>query len=485
MGAQQTRGMRTETNVDEGVDSAGVVAGLVSGARVAMESVSAFDQERINEVVQAVAWAIIERERAEELARVAVEDTGLGNVEDKINKNQRKTLGTLRDLLDPAAKSVGVISVDEEKGITAIAKPVGVVGAVTPSTNPAATPANKVMMALKGRNAVIIAPSPRGVSTCELLVRYIHAELDKIGAPRDLVQMLPEVNKEMTRELMEQVDFVTVTGSANNVRAGQTSGTPNACVSAGNVVSIVDRTADLAEAARKIHKSKTFDYGTSCSNDNSVVIEAPVYDTMVEALQREGGYFCDDEERALLQEAMWPGGGKRSPKTLCKAPSVIAEEAGLESREAGDATFFMVEGKGIGKEDPFSGEKLAVVLTVYKAADFDEALEITRGILDYVGKGHSCGLHTTDEANMERIGFEMDVCRLLINQVQVVGNGGSFDNGLNFTLSMGGGTWAGNNIGENLSYEHFINITRVSRPIPEVVPTHEELLGAYWDKYGR
>lgn len=485
MGIQQTRGMRTETNVDEGVDSAGVVARLVSGARVAMESVSAFDQEQVNEVVQAVAWAIIERERAEELARVAVEDTGLGNVEDKINKNQRKTLGTLRDLLDPTAKSVGVISVDEEKGITAIAKPVGVVGAVTPSTNPAATPANKVMMALKGRNAVIIAPSPRGASTCELLVRYIHAELDKIGAPRDLVQMLPEVNKEMTRELMEQVDFVTVTGSANNVRAGQTSGTPNACVSAGNVVSIVDRTADLAEAARKIHQSKTFDYGTSCSNDNSVVIEAPVYDAMVEALQREGGYFCDDEERALLQEAMWPGGGKRSPKTLCKAPSVIAEEAGLESREAGDATFFMVEGKGIGEEDPFSGEKLAVVLTVYKAADFDEALEITRGILDYVGRGHSCGLHTTDEANMERIGFEMDVCRLLINQVQVVGNGGSFDNGLNFTLSMGGGTWAGNNIGENLSYEHFINITRVSRPIPEVVPTHEELLGAYWDKYGR
>ena len=477
--------MKTETNVDEELGSAGVVAGLISRARAAMESVSAFDQERVNEVVQAVAWAIIERERAEELARIAVEDTGLGKFEDKVDKNQRKTLGTLRDLLDPSAISVGVVSVDEEKGITSIAKPVGVVGAVTPSTNPAATPANKVMMALKGRNAVIVAPSPRGASTCELLLRYIHAELDKIGAPRDLVQMLPEVNKEMTRELMAQVDFLTVTGSANNVRAGQTSGTPNACVSAGNVVSIVDRTADIAEAARKIHKSKTFDYGTSCSNDNSVVIEAPVYDAMVEALQREGGYLCDDEERALLREAMWPGGGKRSPKTLCKAPSVIAREAGLESREASDATFFMVEGGGIGEEDPFSGEKLAVVLTVYKAADFDEALEITRGILDYVGRGHSCGLHTTDEANAERIGFEMDVCRLLINQIQVVGNGGSFDNGLNFTLSMGGGTWAGNNIGENLSYRHFINTTKVSRPIPEVVPTHEELLGAYWDKYGR
>jgi sulfoacetaldehyde dehydrogenase len=485
MGVRETREDMTGTGVEEESDSAEVVAGLVSGARAAMESISGFDQERVNELVQAVAWAIIERERAEELARIAVEDTGLGKFEDKVTKNQRKTLGTLRDLLEPSSRSVGVIGVNEEKGITEIAKPVGVIGAVTPSTNPAATPANKVMMALKGRNAVIIAPSPKGASTCALLLRYIHAELGKSGAPLDLVQMLPEVNKKMTHELMNQVDFLTVTGSANNVRAGQSSGTPNACVSAGNVVSIVDRTADIEDAARKIHQSKTFDYGTSCSNDNSVVIEAPVYGAMIDALKREGGYFCDDEERSRLQEAMWPVGGKRSPKTLCKAPSVIAEAAGLESREARDAAFFMVEGKGIGEVDPFSGEKLAVVLTVYKAADFDEALETTKEMLNYVGRGHSCGLHTTDEANAERIGFDMDVCRLLINQVQVVGNGGSFDNGLNFTLSMGGGTWAGNNIGENLSYEHFINITRVSRLIPEVVPTHEELLGAYWEKYGR
>lgn len=475
----------TATNTKEAVaDAASAIGELVSRARRAMEQVADYDQGRANEVVQAVAWAIIKQENAEELARLAVEDTGLGNFEDKVSKNQRKTLGTLRDLLDPSAKSVGVISVEEEKGITEIAKPVGVVGAVTPSTNPAATPANKTMMALKGRNAVIIAPSPKGASTCELLLRYIHAEFDKIGAPRDLVQMLPKVDKEMTRELMTQADFVTVTGSANNVRAGQTSGTPNACVSAGNVVSVVDRTADLGEAARKIHRSKTFDYGTSCSNDNSVVIEAPVYDEMIEALRREGGYFCDDGERERLREAMWPE-GKRSPKTLCKAPATIAEESGFENPEARNAKFFMVEGKGIGEEDPFSGEKLAVVLTVYKASDFDEALEITKGILDYVGRGHSCGLHTTDEANIERIGLEMDVCRLLINQVQVVGNGGSFDNGLNFTLSMGGGSWAGNNIGENLSYRHFLNITKVSRPIPEVVPTHEELLGSYWEKYGR
>jgi sulfoacetaldehyde dehydrogenase len=494
MGAREIRDVTAEgTNAggDEtraaeanGAGASGVVAGLVSRARVAMDEAAGYDQGRVDEVVQAVAWAIIKQENAEELARLAVEDTGLGRFEDKVSKNQRKTLGTLRDLLDPEARSVGVISVDESKGITEIAKPVGVVGAVTPSTNPAATPVNKTMMALKGRNAVVIAPSPKGASTCRLLLDYIHDELGKIGAPRDLVQMLPEVNKEMTQELMRQVDFLTVTGSANNVRDGQTSGTPNACVSAGNVVSVVDASADLGDAARKIHRSKTFDYGTSCSNDNSVVIEAPVYDAMVEALKREGGYLCDEEERELLKEAMWPGGGRRSPKTLCKAPSVIAEVAGLGAG-AKNATFFMVEGKGVGEEDPFSGEKLSVVLTVYRAEDFDGALELTKGILNYVGRGHSCGLHTTDEANVERIGLEMDVCRLLINQVQVVGNGGSFDNGLNFTLSMGGGSWAGNNIAENLSYRHFLNITKVSRPIPEVVPTHEELLGSYWEKYGR
>jgi sulfoacetaldehyde dehydrogenase len=473
-----------ESATEEAVATS-IVAELVDKAREAMSVFISYDQEQVNEVVQAVAWAIIKQENAEELARLAIEDTGLGKYEDKVNKNQRKTLGTLRDLLDPSARSVGVIGVGEEKGITEIAKPVGVVAAVTPSTNPAATPANKTMMALKGRNAVIIAPSPKGASTCELLLRYIHEEFAKIGAPLELVQMLPEVNKEFTYELMQQADFVTVTGSANNVRAGQTSGTPNACVSAGNVVSVVDSTAKIEETARKIRISKTFDYGTSCSNDNSVVVEAPVYKALVQALKREGGYLCKGEERALLQEALWPGGGKRSGETLCKAPSVIAQVAGLENPEALEASFFMVEGKGVGEEDPFSGEKLSVVLTVYEAANFDEALDLTRRILDYVGRGHSCGLHTTSEDNIERIGLEMDVCRLLINQIQVFGNGGSFDNGLNFTLSMGGGSWAGNNIDENLSYRHFLNITRVSRLVPEVVPTEEELLGSYWSRYGR
>lgn len=476
-------GVNQQIGVDETSLAAAIVSKLIEKARKAMEIYIHYNQAQVDEVVQAVAWAISKPGNAEELARLAVQDTGLGKFEDKVNKNRRKTMGTLRDLL--GAKSVGIINVDKEKGITEIAKPVGVVAAVCPSTNPAATPANKAMMALKGRNAIIISPSPKGATTCKLLIEYIHNEFKKIGAPLDLVQMLPiPVSKELTHELLKQADFVTVTGSANNVRAGQTSGTPNACVSAGNVVSIIDASANLQEAAHKIMLSKTYDYATSCSSDNAVVIETSVYDKMIEAFKKEGGYLCNAEEKALLQQAMWPN-GKRSEKTTAKSPAVIAEIAGLTNPEAKRASFFIVEEWGIGKEYPFSGEKLAVVLTVYKAADFDEAIKITKQILKYQGRGHSCGLHSTNEEHIERIGFEMDVCRLLINQIQCYGNGGNFNNGLNFTLSMGGGTWAGNNIGENLSYKHFINITKVSRVIPEVIPTEEELWGSYFQKYGR
>lgn len=474
--------MSTETAVDTKL----IVQDLITKGRAAMAEIKDYTQEQANTLVQAVAWAIYQQEHAEELAHISIRDTGLGKYEDKVFKNQRKTFGTLNDLLDKDAKSVGIIKVDQAKGITEIAKPVGIVAAAVPSTNPGATPANVAMMALKGRNAVIIAPSPKGASTTDKLLEYIHVELTKIGAPLDLVQALPTpVSKESTGELMKQADLVTVTGSGNNVKLGQTCGTPNVCVSAGNVVSVVDASANLQEAAHKIMLSKTFDNATSCSSDNAVVIEATVYDQMIEALKNEGGYFCNAEEKIQMHKAMWDENGKRRGTTTAKSGEAMAAEADLTSAEAKNANFFMVEETGVGKGFPFSGEKLSLVLTVYKVENFEEALALTKRILSFVGRGHSCGLHTNNESHVERIGFEMDVCRLLINQVQCFGNGGGFNNGLNFTLSMGGGTWAGNNIKENLSYKHFINITKVSRLIPEVVPSEEDLFESYWTKYGR
>jgi sulfoacetaldehyde dehydrogenase len=459
-----------------------VVAELIDRARNAQREFEAYTQEQVDEVVTGVAWACYKPENAEALARLAVETTGMGRFEDKVRKNQRKTMGTLRDLL--GVRTVGVIREDPAQGITEIAKPVGIVGAIVGSTNPAATPVNKTMMALKGRNAIIIAPSPKGLAACEVTIELIHRELQKLGAPLDLVQHLPgPISKDMSRELMSQCDLVVATGSQSNVRAAYSSGTPAIGVGSGNVPVIIDASADLADAAGKIKRSKVFDFATSCSSENSVLIDASVYDEAVEALRLEGGYLLSGAESRRLQRLMWPD-GKLSPEVIAQPPEKIAAGAGLESPEARQAEFLMVEETGVGPDHPFSGEKLSVVLTLYRYERFDEAIELTQHILDYQGAGHSCGIHTNEPEQAERLAHAIRVARVLENQSHCFANGGSFDNGLNFTLTMGCGTWAGNSISENLSYEHFLNVTRLVRRIPPREPTEEELFGRYLAAYG-
>ena len=467
------------------VGPAGVVADLMSRARQAQRAVRRYTQAQANEMVTAVAWACYKRENAERLARLAVEDTGLGRYEDKVVKNQRKTFGTLRDLLDPGAISVGVIREDRELGLTLIAKPVGVVAAVVPSTNPSATPINKTMMIVKGLNATILAPSPKGAKTCELVVELVHDELRKIGAPLDLVQMLPPpISKDLTNELMHQADLVVVTGSQNNVRAAYSSGTPAIGVGAGNTPAIIDIDADLDDAAAKIKASKCFDYATSCSSENSVLIPSARYDAMLSALRRQGGYLLDSLQKAQLQAAMFHD-GKLDQRIVAQSPERIASFAGFRDPKARDAEFFMVEETGVGDDFPFSGEKLSVVLTVYRYDTFDDAVDLARRILQYSGMGHSVALHSHTAAHAERLAHEMDVVRVLVNQPHCFNNGGGFDNGLNFTLTMGCGSWAKNSISENLSYKHFLNTTHLVREIPERKPTEEQLFGAYWSKVGK
>lgn len=462
-----------------------IIDGLAARARAAQAAIADYTQAQTNTLVTAVAWACYRTDRASALAQLAIEDTGLGRYEDKVIKNRRKTFGTLRDLLDPGAVSVGVIDEDPATGIQRIAKPVGIVAALCPSTNPSATPTNKTMMALKGRNAVILAPSPKGASTCAKLLEYIHAELDRIGAPRDLVQMLPApISKELTQTLMRAVDLVVVTGSQGNVRSAYSSGTPAIGVGAGNVPVIVDASANLADAAAKISRSKTFDYATSCSSENSLVILDRVYDATLDALRHEGGYLLDATQKAQLSNALFLAGGKLSEKIIAQSPRQIAKEAGFTDQAAHEASFFLVEEDGVGDEHPFSGEKLCVALTLYRAADFDAALARVQQILDYSGAGHSCGIHTADAAHAQRLADTTRVVRVLVNQSHCFNNGGGFDNGLDFTLSMGCGTWAGNSISENLSYRHFLNITHLVRTIPAREPSEDELFGAYVKAYG-
>ncbi len=459
-----------------------IVGDLVIRGRAAMAAFADADQARVDEAVTALAWSIYKPEHARELAELAVRDTGLGNVADKVIKNQRKTFGTLRDLM--RVRTVGIIDADPARGIVRYAKPVGVVGAVTPSTNPAATPVNKTMMALKGRNATIVVPSPAGLQTTTRTVALMREALERVGAPADLVQVLPApVDKALTSALMTGCDLVVVTGSQDNVRRAYSSGTPAIGVGAGNVPVIIDASADLAGAAEKITASKTFDNATSCSSENSVIILDQVYNAALEALQAAGGYLASAEEKAAIQSTLWVD-GRLNRKVIAKDAAVLADLAGLPA-SARSARYFLVEETGVGRDSPFSDEKLALVLTVYRAADLDAAIARTTEILEFKGKGHSCGIHTGDPASARRVAEELDVVRVLVNQAHTFGTGGGFNCGLNFTLSMGCGTWQGNSISENLGYQHFINITHLSTVIPEDKPSEEALFGAYWARHGR
>jgi len=459
------------------------VSKLLARARAAQAEYERFDQAQVDDVVAAIAWTILEPERNRYLSERAVEDTGLGDVDDKFRKNYRKTLGLLRDLT--GAPSVGVISEDSERGIIEIARPVGVVGAITPSTNPVATPTNKVMNALKGRNAIILAPSPRGEAVCGELVELFQQALKKVGAPEDLVQKLPRpINKADTETLMKTVDLVVATGSQNNIRSAYSSGTPAVGVGAGNVAVIVDETADLNEAAQKIIASKIFDNATSCSSENSAVVLTSVYDTLVSALESQGAKLLTADEQEKLQQLMWPEGNLNSA-VIARPAHQIAEMAEIDCSAMSDVKVLLVQESQAGSAYPFSGEKLCPVLTLYRAEDFDGALAQVAEIYAYQGAGHSVGIHTADDARPMQIAMELPTCRVIVNQAHCFATGGSFDNALPFSLSMGCGSWGGNSISENMNYRHYLNTVRVVRSIPAQEVSPEELLGDYWARHGK
>ena len=457
------------------------VQAVMNRARAAQALFADVDQARADDAVRALAWSLYQPDNAKALAELAVEDTGLGNVADKITKKQRKTFGTLRDLL--RGRSVGIIEEDKARGLVKYAKPMGVIGAVTPSTNPGATPVNKAMMALKGRNAIVIAPSPLGLRTTQRVVELMRQELDRVGLPADLVQILPApITKEATEALMRECDLAVVTGSQDNVRRAVASGTPAIGVGVGNVAVMIDETADIAAAAAKIRDSKIFDNSTSCSSENAVIIVDSVYDKAIAALEQAGGYLCDPAEKARVGDMLWCN-GKLNRNIIARDADVLREAFDLPDAARG-AKFFMVEEIGVGKEHPFSSEKLALVLTVYRATDFAAAKQRLVEILEHQGKGHSCGIHTTDMDRARELAEDLPVVRVLVNFAHTFGNGGGFNSGLGFTLSMGCGSWQKNSISENLSYRHFLNITHLVTPIAEDRPSERELFGPHWDKIG-
>jgi len=452
---------------------------LVDRARIAQEKFEKNgSQELFDLACQAVGWALMEPEQNQRLAELAVRETGLGNVSDKIKKNHNKTLGLLRDIKD--VKSFGHVSEDKEMGLNTYLRPKGVVAAIVPSTNPLATPVNNIINALKCGNSIIVAPSPKGARPLKELLSLIHKNLSMIGLDQDLVQMVPvPPSKGKTNRLMQLADMLVVTGSQNNVKAGYSSGTPALGVGQGNVVTIIDETADTQAAAAKIAISKTFDNATSCSSENSVIVIEEVYEETVQFLTDEGGLLLNEEEADDLIDIHWKN-GKMTTDLLAQDIDVIIDKVGLRQRASENTKFLILPTNKAGPNEVVCGEKMSRFLTLYKVKKFSEAIELAIKIQEYQGAGHSLGIHTQNEERAHEIAMSAKTCRVIVNQAHCFATGGFFNNGLPFSLSMGCGSWGGNSIDGNLNWEHFVNKVRVVETIAENKPDLEEIFGKYW-----
>lgn len=460
-------------------DEAKQVAELIARSRAAQAQIENYTQEQIDELITAMVWAVARPGMDEEIARFTVEETQLGNYEGKFLKIHRKTRAALMDIIDD--KSVGVIEEDKERNIIKVVKPVGVIGALIPCTNPEATPVIKAICSVKGRNSIILAPHPRSKMTNKKICDLMRSACKQMGAPEDLVISIDTPSLELTGELMKQCDRILATGGAAMVTSAYSSGTPALGVGVGNACIVVDDTADLEEAAEKIRISKTLDLAASCSSDNAVLVFDSVYDEFTKHLVGEGGYIVNEEEKARLQAVIWEDGHINS-KIVAQPASVIASMAGFDLPE--DKSFLIVPETGAGADFPFSGEKMSVTMAYYRVKDLEEAIDLTNRIQAYQGQGHSCGIYSYNDDNILKYGMETKTSRVMVRQPQAASNSGNLWNGMPQTFSLGCGSWGGNSTNNNVSWRDLVNITWISKPLEQtkVIPADDVLFAKVIDK---
>ncbi|WP_138418100.1 aldehyde dehydrogenase family protein [Aquibacillus sediminis] len=454
--------MSTEQTVNE----------LIERSRRAQEIAEGFSQRKVDELAAAIVYKLSRPELARELAVECVNETNIGNEESKINKLTKKMPAVFYQI--KSEKTVGVIESNPEMGIQKIAKPVGVIAALIPSTNPEATPIFKGVLGLRARNAVIFAPHPASKETTMKVTNIMREVLEQNNAPKDLFICIDRPSKELSQELMAQADLTMATGSGDMVKSAYSSGKPAYGVGAGNAPVIVDETADLQDAAEKIKIGKTGDNASGCSAENSLVIHESIYDEMIELLQDKGGFLVSTKEKERLRDVMWID-GRLSRDIVAKPVDRIASLANIDIPN--NAKFLMVKETGIGKQYPFSGEKMSLVLTIYKYSDFDEAVEKVNKITQYSGLGHSCGIHSNDEKHIMQLALNTKVTRVIVRQPHGAANSGNWFNGLANTFSLGCGTWGGNIVSENVTQKHYMNTTWVAEPIDRQPASEEEIFG--------
>jgi sulfoacetaldehyde dehydrogenase len=447
---------------------------LLARARAAMRAVEAYDQAAVDRLCRLVGWAGGNEVTATRLARMSVDESGMGSPEPK---RRAKVQGVLRDAL--RQKSMGIIEEIPDRGIVKYAKPAGVIASLIPVTSPYVTPITIAIYAIKCKDAVIFSPHPGSRKTTNETVRVMRAALGKLGAPEDLLQCVERPSIPLANELMSRCDLTIATGGPAMVKSAYSSGKPAYGVGAGNATMVIDETADIVEAARNTRISKTNDHGSGCSADGNILVDASIYDAFLKQLQAEGGYLVAGAEKTQLEQVYWDAQGHRTPDTIARAASAVARRAGFTIPE--DKTFLLVEEQQIGKEHRFSTEKLGTVLAVFKYDGFDQALDKVQQIFDTAGKGHSCGIYSHHDDHIHRLALLAPVSRIMVRQVQSSSNAGTFTNGMPMTSSMGCGVWGGNITNENISLKHYMNVTWVSRPIAEDRPSEQELFGEFYD----
>jgi len=444
---------------------------LVERARIAQAKYESFSQQQVDAVVRDIGKFVYDN--AESLAKMAVEETEMGSYEDKILKNKGKARVIWNNLKDK--KSRGVIGEDNETNLVFVAKPMGVVAAVTPVTNPIVTPMCNGMFALKTGNAVIFASHPKAQKCAEFLTAEFMKIVKSHDGPDDLIQVVTNGSVEKTQQLMQSADVVVATGGGAMVKSAYSSGKPSFGVGAGNVPVIIDRNINLKEAVEKIVDGASFDHGIICSHEQFVIAPEENFDQTIELFTNTGKVWFTDDKLQIqkLREVVFLD-GHLNKDVVGKSASDVGKMAGIEVPDS--AKLILLPADGSGNEDVLAKEKLCPVIAIVPYSTFDNAVAMAKANLLVEGAGHSAALHSNDDENIKMAGIELPISRLVVNQPSSTTAGGSLTNGFAPTTTLGCGSWGGNSISENLDYKHLMNVSRIGKVITDKeVPSDEEI----------
>ncbi len=435
-----------------------IINEIITKAKKTQLELEKLTQEQVDSMIREIAQAV--HVNAKELAELAVNETHMGNIEDKTLKNLNKSELIYADLKNE--KTVGIIKRDEKEGIVEIAEPVGVVAAIIPCTNPSVTPMSNAMFAIKTRNPIIVAPHPRAKQTTVKTVELMVQAAKKVGLPEYAIQVIEEPSKDLTQELMQEVSIVLATGGPAMVKAAYSSGRPSYGVGAGNVPAVIHSSADIKQAVSDIIKSKTFDNGLICSSEQAVIVSLDISDKVWDEFKCQGGYMVPIPEKKRLRYAMFTEDENVVPNVIGQPVDVIAAIARITLPPEAGIKLFVVPSEGVGDGYPFSGEKMSPVLALFITKDFNESLKVAKQVLAYRGMGHTASIHCQDEDIAIQYAMEMKTSRIVVNQPSALSSGGSRENNLTPSTTLGCGTWGGNITSDNISAKHLLNIKRLA-----------------------